>query len=120
MCFLCIGIDKVGRNDNNIPAHLLGNMWAQSWENLYERIKPFKNASDLDITASLQRHNFTPMKIFEEADRFYQSLGLESNKMSYTNQSIIEKPKDRLIVCHASAWVSLYHFVTVTKILLKP
>lgn len=24
--------------------------------------------------------------------------------MSYTNKSIITKPEDRLIVCHASAW----------------
>lgn len=44
------------------------------------------------------------MKIFQEADRFYQSLGLESNEMSYTGESIIEKPTDRLIVCHGQAW----------------
>lgn len=86
---------------------LLGNMWGQTWINLYERIKPFENSSNLDVTASLQRNNFTALKIFEESDRFYQSLGLESNNMSYTGNSIIEKPKDRLIVCHASAWVSI-------------
>lgn len=99
--------NKINRNDKNIPAHLLGNMWAQSWVNLYERIKPFKNASELDITALLQRNNFTAFKIFKESDRFYQSLGLESNEMSYTGKSIIEKPSDRLIVCHASAWVCI-------------
>lgn len=82
-------------------------MWGQTWINLYERIKPFKNSSNLDITASLQRNNYTALKIFEESDRFYQSLGLESNNMSYTGSSIIEKPKDRLIVCHASAWVCI-------------
>lgn len=87
---------------------LLGNMWGQTWINLYERIKPFENSSNLDVTASLQRNNFTALKIFEESDRFYQSLGLESNNMSYTGNSIIEKPKDRLIVCHASAWVSIF------------
>lgn len=105
--------DKIDKNDTNIPAHLLGNMWGQSWINLYDRIKPFKNASDIDVTAALARKNFTAYKIFEEADRFYQSLGLESNKMSYTGQSIIEKPKDRLIVCHASAWVSVVFGVNV-------
>lgn len=51
-----------------------------------------------------QKNNYTALKIFEEADRFYQSLGFESNEMSYTGKSIIEKPTDRLIVCHASAW----------------
>lgn len=80
-------------------------MWGQTWENLFERIKPYSNASELDITESLKRKNFTALKIFEESDRFFQSLGLESNKMSYTGESIIEKPKDRLIVCHASASV---------------
>lgn len=83
-------------------------MWAQSWVNLYDRIKPFNTSSDLDITASLQRNNFTALKIFQESDRFYKSLGLESNEMSYTGASIIEKPEDRLIVCHASAWVCIW------------
>lgn len=47
------GVDKIDVNDELIPAHLLGNMWAQSWVNLYERIKPFKQASDIDVTASM-------------------------------------------------------------------
>lgn len=118
--------DKMDKSDTLIPAHLLGNMWAQSWGNLYDRIKPFNTTSDIDITHALQVHpqslrpvstiilidpslipqsnQYTPLKIFEEADRFYQSLGLESNEMSYTGESIIEKPTDRVIVCHAQAW----------------
>lgn len=86
-------------------------MWAQTWDNLYERLKPF-NASNLDITEALKSHNYTALKIFQESDRFYKSLGLESNGMSYTGKSIIEKPdpNDRLIVCHASAWVSHFFF----------
>lgn len=91
-------------NDPLIPAHLLGNMWAQSWVNLYDRIKPCKNATDFDITKGLVTAGYSPLKMFEESDRFYQSLDLEPMKMSYTNLSIIEKPKDRVIVCHASAW----------------
>lgn len=96
----------------------LGNMWAQSWVNLYDRIKPFKNASVIDLTAALKRNNFTALKIFEESDRFYQSLGLESNKMSYTGPSIIEKPKDRLIVCHASAWVRIQWILFISNNIL--
>lgn len=46
--------DRMNRSDPLIPAHLLGNMWGQSWVNLYERIKPFKDASDIDITRSLK------------------------------------------------------------------
>lgn len=85
----------------------MGNLWAQQWTNLYDQIKPFKNGSDIDITEALKRNNYTALKIFEEADRFFQSLGLESNRMSYTGESIIEQPTDRVIVCHASAWVCI-------------
>lgn len=46
--------DRMDETDPLIPAHLLGNMWAQSWVNLYERIRPFKEASDFDITRKLQ------------------------------------------------------------------
>lgn len=95
--------DKVKENAN-IPAHLLGNMWAQSWTNLYEDTKPFKQATVVDVTSKLKQLNYTAKKMFELSDSFYGSLGLESNKMSYTKYSVIEKPSDRTIQCHASAW----------------
>lgn len=95
--------DKIDRNSSLIPAHLLGNMWGQSWSNLYDDIKPFKNASLVDVTAKLKEKGYNAMKMFETADEFYMSLGLPTNKMSYTGESIIEKPKDRIIQCHASA-----------------
>lgn len=98
------GVERMDVNDTLIPAHLLGNMWAQSWVNLFERIKPFKNASEIDVTESM-REKFTVLQMFQESDRFYQDLGLKSNVMSYTGpKPIIEKPTDRDIVCHASAW----------------
>lgn len=81
-------------------------MWAQSWGDIRELVLPYPNASKLDITSELLKQNYTPLKMFETADEFYQSLGLESNAMSYnvTNGAVIEKPSDREIVCHASAW----------------
>lgn len=96
--------DKIDRNDPNIPAHLLGNMWAQSWGNLYDDIKPFKNASLVDVTAKLKALNYTAKKMFEISDDFYTSLGLPTNVASFTGESIITKPNDRVIQCHASAW----------------
>lgn len=45
---------KINKSDPLIPAHLLGNMWAQSWIDLYERIKPFKQSSSIDITETLK------------------------------------------------------------------
>lgn len=49
--------DKIKETDEYLPANVLGNMWAQSWVNLYERIKPF-NASDLDVTSSMEVRNY--------------------------------------------------------------
>ncbi|XP_055551685.1 angiotensin-converting enzyme-like [Wyeomyia smithii] len=98
--------DKMDAENPNIPAHLLGNMWAQSWVNLYERTKPFENASDLDITKALVAKNFTIRQLFEISNDFYVGLGLPDNSMSYNESlgAVIEKPTDRVVTCHASAW----------------
>ena len=87
-----------------IPAHILGNMWAQTWVDLYDRLKPFENASIVDVTAAMKEQNYTALKMFEVSDEFYMSMGLPTSNMSFHGKSIIEKPKDRVIVCHASAW----------------
>lgn len=94
--------DKMNASDPLIPAHLLGNMWAQTWDDLYDRVKPHKIV-DVDISSALKKSDFTPLRMFQESDRFYQTLGLAPMKMSYTPPSVIEKPANRTIVCHASA-----------------
>lgn len=98
---------EMDKNSDLIPAHLLGNMWAQSWVNLYERIKPFKDGSLIDITKTL-KEKMSVLQMFEESDRFYKDLGLEPNDMSYneTLGAVINKPTDRVITCHASV---IYH-----------
>lgn len=88
---------------DKIPAHLLGNMWSQSWVNLYDRIKPFKSASLVDVTAAMNQKNFNARKMFEMSDEFYMSLGLPTSNMSYSDKAVIEKPP-QTIACHASAW----------------
>lgn len=95
---------KADKEPGLIPAHLLSNMWSQSWDNLYNRIKPFKDGAELDVTEKMVSDKYTPLKMFEESDNFYKSLGLPSSAMSYGPKAIIEKPKDRIIACHASAW----------------
>lgn len=88
----------------NIPAHLLGNMWAQSWNNLYDMTKPFPNASLIDVTKKLQDLGYDSKKMFEVSDEFYLSMGLINNQVSYTGKAIIDKPTNRTIVCQGSAW----------------
>lgn len=91
-------------NSDEIPAHLLGNMWAQSWEYLYDKTKPYKKGSLIDVTDKMQELGYNAYKMFELSNEFYLSMGLEDNKMSYNPPSIIEKPTNRTINCHASAW----------------
>lgn len=92
----------MNEDDELIPAHVLGNMWAQSWVNLYDRIKPFENGSLIDITEKLKNET-TVLEMFQMSDEFFKDLGLESNEMSYTDKAVIEKP-EQTITCHASAW----------------
>ncbi|XP_055587303.1 angiotensin-converting enzyme-like [Uranotaenia lowii] len=98
--------DKLDPKDSRIPAHLLGNMWAQSWINLYDRVKPFKDALDLDVTNALVAKGYTAKDLFDIANDFYVGLGLPNNSMSYdvSRGAMIEKPSDRIVTCHASAW----------------
>lgn len=98
-------IDKeIEINSEYIPAHLLGNMWAQNWQNLFHDVKPFKNATLIDVTEKMRALKYTPLQMFETANEFITSLGLMSAKVSYMPPAIIEKPSDRLIECHPSAW----------------
>ncbi|KAJ6633685.1 Angiotensin-converting enzyme, partial [Pseudolycoriella hygida] len=79
---------------------------AQSWVNLYERIKPFPEGSSIDVTESMLRKNISVLQMFEKADEFFKGLGLPANDMSYDENrgAIIIKPEDKTITCHASAW----------------
>jgi peptidyl-dipeptidase A len=96
--------DKMDKYDDLIPAHLLGNMWAQNWVHLYDRIKPFKDASSVDVTKKMEEMNMNVTRMFEMSDEFYMSMGLPTSNMSFTGDSVIEKPEGVTIACHASAW----------------
>ncbi|NXI48401.1 ACE enzyme, partial [Galbula dea] len=88
-----------------IPAHLLGNMWAQSWSNIFDLVIPFPDATKVDATPAMKQQGWTPKRMFEESNRFFTSLGLIPMPDEFWNKSMIEKPADgREVVCHASAW----------------
>uniref|UniRef100_A0A0B7B0W6 Angiotensin-converting enzyme n=1 Tax=Arion vulgaris TaxID=1028688 RepID=A0A0B7B0W6_9EUPU len=89
----------------HIPAHLLGNMWAQQWSSLVDEFMPYKGKPSLDVTNEMVRQGYTPVKIFQTADSFFQSLGMIKMPDTFWAKSMLEKPKDgRDVVCHASAW----------------
>lgn len=96
--------DKKINLNGPIPAHLLGNMWAQSWSNIYDLLVPYPNAAQVDATPAMIAQKWTPKRMFEESDNFFTSLGLLPMPPEFWEKSMIEKPADRDVVCHASAW----------------
>nr|XP_019588384.1 PREDICTED: angiotensin-converting enzyme-like [Rhinolophus sinicus] len=88
-----------------IPAHLLGNMWAQSWVKILDLVLPFPNKPPEDITNIMRSQHWNPEKMFIEAEKFITSLGLLSTPPEFWENSIMEMPSDgREVECQASAW----------------
>ncbi|HLN51809.1 MAG: M2 family metallopeptidase [Thermoplasmata archaeon] len=87
-----------------IPAHLLGNMWAQSWEGVYPLLAPPGSDPGFDLTRLLVDRGTTPTEMVRYAERFFVSLGLPSLPASFWERSMLVRPQDREVVCHASAW----------------
>uniref|UniRef100_A0A672PYN2 Angiotensin-converting enzyme n=1 Tax=Sinocyclocheilus grahami TaxID=75366 RepID=A0A672PYN2_SINGR len=88
-----------------IPAHLLGNMWAQTWSAIMDLVIPYPDATQVDATPAMIAQGWDPKRMFQESDRFFTSIGLLPMPPEFWNKSMLEKPKDgREVVCHASAW----------------
>ncbi|WP_440967494.1 M2 family metallopeptidase [Massilia sp. GER05] len=90
--------------DGPIPAHLLGNMWAQSWDNLYPILKPAGLEKGEDLTALLEERKTSAVEMTRYAEGFYTSLGMRKLPATFWERSLLTKPRDRDVVCHASAW----------------
>jgi peptidyl-dipeptidase A len=97
------GADKVP-NGKPIPAHLLGNMWAQSWGEIYPLVEPYKGVNDLDVTSALVKQKYDEIKITRQAESFYQSIGFAPLPETFWQRSMLKQPRDRDVQCHASAW----------------
>jgi len=97
--------DKVVKKTGPIPAHLLGNMWGQSWSNLGDILSPYPKKPTLNVTGAMLSQKWSPTIMFQKADEFFQSMGLDPMPKEFWSGSILEKPKDgRELTCHASAW----------------
>ncbi|HZH02612.1 MAG TPA: M2 family metallopeptidase, partial [Myxococcaceae bacterium] len=97
------GADKVSAT-GPIPAHLLGNMWAQEWREIYPLLEPFKGQASLDVSAELKRRKYDAVKMVKLGEAFFTSLGFDPLPASFWERSLLNKPRDRDVVCHASAW----------------
>lgn len=124
--------DAVVSKTGKIPSHLLGNMWAQQWSNIYPLVEPYKGVASLDVTAALKKQRdalrdelrktnkaTTPLQIADLehkadaamsvkmakiAEDFYVSLGMQKLPETFWQRSMLTRPRDRDVVCHASAW----------------
>lgn len=97
------GEDKVPL-DQPIPAHLLGNMWSQQWGEIFDVVQPYPGVGDLDVTAALVAQDKDAIEITKIAEQFFVSLGMQDLPASFWEKSMLTKPRDREVVCHASAW----------------
>jgi len=91
--------------DGTIPAHILGNMWGQSWINIYDLVyKPAEKESAIDLTAIINERNLDEIEMVKIAENFFLSLGFDELSDTFWDRSLFVKPQDRDVVCHASAW----------------
>ncbi|HJT16414.1 MAG TPA: M2 family metallopeptidase [Thermoanaerobaculia bacterium] len=98
--------------DRPTPAHLLGNIWAQEWGNIFDRVAPAlagrpaeAGPHTYDLTAILEsRSDIDEAGMVRIAERFFTSLGFDPLPKTFWERSLFRKPRDREVVCHASAW----------------
>jgi len=96
--------DEVVPLDGPIRADLLGNMWGQSWGNIYDDVAPKGGGKGVDVTKLLVEQGYDAKKMVEVAEQFFTSMGFEELPQTFWDRSLITKPDDREVVCHASAW----------------
>ncbi|CAH2237878.1 angiotensin-converting enzyme-like [Pararge aegeria] len=92
------------RSDGPIPAHLLGNMWAQNWKSIMDLVMPFPQSPNLDATSEMLRQGLTPLRMFQMAEEFYVSMGLKPVPPEFWRGSMLARPAQRSVQCTASAW----------------
>jgi peptidyl-dipeptidase A len=87
-----------------LPAHLLGNIWAQDWSNIYPLVSAGSADAGFSLTDILKRRKTDAREMVRIGERFYTSLGFEPLPATFWERSLFVRPRDREVVCHASAW----------------
>jgi len=113
------GKDKVPER-GAIPAHLLGNMWAQEWNNIDDIARPYAGAASLDVTKTLKDKGYDAKKMVKLGEGFFVSLGFDPLPETFWERSLLVRPKDREVVCHPSAWDPAYANDLRVKMCIQP
>ena len=97
--------DEVVPDVGPLPVHLLGNMWGQSWSNIYDLVYTEQSKSNsIDVTKIINDKEINEIEMVEYAEDFFISIGFEPLPSTFWERSLFVKPRDRSVVCHASAW----------------
>src|SRR5690606_21224027 len=67
--------DRVPAN-GPIPAHVLGNMWAQEWTNIYPLVEPYPGHASLDVDGALREQGWDHQRMVKLGEKFFTSIGL--------------------------------------------
>jgi peptidyl-dipeptidase A len=97
------GKDKIA-DKAPIPAHVLGNMWSQTWGYVYDDLAPYPGEASLDVTAGIKKKKVDSKGMVRIGEDFFVSLGMPKLPDTFWARSLFDKPRDREVVCHASAW----------------
>ena len=97
--------DEVISKTGPLPVHMLGNMWGQSWSNIYDLVYEEKPDSKyIDVTKIIDEKSLSEIEMVEYAEDFFISMGFKPLPETFWERSLFVKPRDRSVVCHASAW----------------
>jgi peptidyl-dipeptidase A len=122
-----------------IPAHLLGNIWAQEWTNIDPLVAPANADPGYSLTEILKKREASnrgasvskpsdseparasaAVDMVRTGERFYTSLGFDPLPKTFWERSLLVRPRDREVVCHASAWDIDYAADVRIKVCLEP
>ena len=106
--------------DGPIPAHLLGNMWAQNWGNVIDLVTPDGVGAGVNVTRQLERQDVDAVEMVRYGERFFSSLGFDPLPDTFWQRSLFVQPMDRDVVCHASAWNVDYDQDVRIKMCIEP
>ncbi len=95
--------DAVVPKTGPMPAHLLGNMWAQSWDWMYKDFEPYPGEATIDVTPAIAA-KLDDKAMVRLGEAFYTSLGMPPLPQTFWERSMFQKPPGKEAVCHASAW----------------
>jgi peptidyl-dipeptidase A len=90
--------------DNVIPAHLLGNMWSDSWGSIFPVLAAGAGAEGVDLTSILRAKRVDQVAMVRFGERFFTSLGFDPLPATFWDRSLFTNPTDRDVMCHPTAW----------------